>query len=437
MKLKNYLWSLLACAALTFVAVGCSDDDDEVTPQPEPQPQPELTFKLEAQNVTGTTADLKVTPSAADKTYATDVLLAATLDKEGADKVIEMTLQMAKPEDLMKGTQSFKAEELKPETEYVLFAVGIENGKATSKLATTRFTTATVEPEPQPEPQTKGPVVELIGKAGNRVGEQTHSDMTVTSKCTSQDAVWAGLSIFDTPTIENHLKENNLTIEDFMKQNENNPDVVTKYSKEWLDIFNMKDSRYPDGLGLSLSSLPQSTEFWLILDARNAEGRTVVVSKASTTEPVQGDVKVINTAQFKELIWDYDANPTFKYAGTQPMVIDFFATWCGPCMKFGPTYKKLAGEYLGDIIFYQIDVDQNYDPFAAMANIGNPNGNIPFFAFVSAEGDLNFLVGAYPEDYFRNCLDDYCLGSSKKAVVPFAAGSIVESSYAAQVVMAK
>ena len=157
------LWSLLAVLAIS--TVGCSDDDEVVAPEPQPEPGVEMTFTLEASNITATTADLKVTPSVETQTYAASTLPAAMLDKAGEDAVINAAIKMVKPEELVKGELSFKAEELKPETEYIIFAVGIENGKATTKLAYKRFTTLAEEAKPEvPQQNNEGKVVELTAE---------------------------------------------------------------------------------------------------------------------------------------------------------------------------------------------------------------------------------------------------------------------------------
>lgn len=43
----------------------------------------------------------------------------------------------------------------------------------------------------------------------------------------------------------------------------------------------------------------------------------------------------------------------------RPFVIDFSATWCGPCRLFAPTYHEVAEELGSKIDFYQVDVDDN------------------------------------------------------------------------------
>ena len=40
-----------------------------------------------------------------------------------------------------------------------------------------------------------------------------------------------------------------------------------------------------------------------------------------------------------------------------PVLVDFFATWCGPCQMIGPVLDKLSGEYEGKVKFAKLDID--------------------------------------------------------------------------------
>ena len=60
-------------------------------------------------------------------------------------------------------------------------------------------------------------------------------------------------------------------------------------------------------------------------------------------------VKVITDETFKAEVLE---------AGT-PILVDFFATWCGPCKMMAPVLDKLSAKYEGKIAFAKIDVDEN------------------------------------------------------------------------------
>ena len=46
---------------------------------------------------------------------------------------------------------------------------------------------------------------------------------------------------------------------------------------------------------------------------------------------------------------------------TEPVLVDFFATWCGPCKMMAPTIDEIAAEKAGQASVYKIDIDENMD----------------------------------------------------------------------------
>lgn len=71
------------------------------------------------------------------------------------------------------------------------------------------------------------------------------------------------------------------------------------------------------------------------------------------------NVVEINKETFLERIADVDTDPKgWKHLGDKPILVDFFATWCGPCKALSPILEEIAGEYADRIDVYKVDVDK-------------------------------------------------------------------------------
>ena len=78
--------------------------------------------------------------------------------------------------------------------------------------------------------------------------------------------------------------------------------------------------------------------------------------------------------------------------GDLPLVVDFWATWCGPCRMVGPIITKLAEKYDGKIAVGKCDVEEN-DDLAAEFGIRN----IPTILFFKNGEVVDKIVGAQSE----------------------------------------
>ncbi len=86
--------------------------------------------------------------------------------------------------------------------------------------------------------------------------------------------------------------------------------------------------------------------------------------------------------------------------GNLPLVVDFWATWCGPCRKIAPVIEELAGEYEGRIVVGKCDVEDN-DDIAIEYGVRN----IPTVLFFKNGELVDRLVGAHIKADYKEKID--------------------------------
>jgi len=95
-----------------------------------------------------------------------------------------------------------------------------------------------------------------------------------------------------------------------------------------------------------------------------------------------------------------DANWSSEVLGAEmPVVVDFWAPWCGPCRQLAPTIEKLAGELNGKVKIGKMNTDENQD---------TPGGlrisAIPTVLIFQGGKEVDRLVGVNPESKFKSAL---------------------------------
>jgi thioredoxin len=103
----------------------------------------------------------------------------------------------------------------------------------------------------------------------------------------------------------------------------------------------------------------------------------------------EGTTTLITKDRFLKEIWNYKDSPDeWKFLGTKPVIIDFYADWCGPCKIASPILEEVAQEYKGKIQVYKIDTEKERE-LAGVFGIQS----IPSFLYIPVEGKPVMMAG--------------------------------------------
>jgi thioredoxin 1 len=129
----------------------------------------------------------------------------------------------------------------------------------------------------------------------------------------------------------------------------------------------------------------------------------MIVSSAAIAQKTN-NVQIIelNAQTFKQKVWNFNKDKSFKRVGNLPIILDFHATWCGPCKMLAPHLQAIQNKYNGKLIVYKIDVDQE----PALAQRFNVQA-MPTIVFMATKEKYKSELGYRDYNEFEKLVQTY------------------------------
>jgi thioredoxin len=112
-------------------------------------------------------------------------------------------------------------------------------------------------------------------------------------------------------------------------------------------------------------------------------------------------IEHLTKESFLNKIFNFEQNKEWKFEGSKPCIIDFYADWCGPCKMVAPVLEDLAKDFEGKIDVYKVNTEEELELASAFGI-----RSIPSFLFVPAEGQPQMAMGALPKETFIKAFKD-------------------------------
>ena len=107
---------------------------------------------------------------------------------------------------------------------------------------------------------------------------------------------------------------------------------------------------------------------------------------------------------FIKKVFDFETNKEWKFKGSKPCIIDFYANWCSPCKMVAPVLEELSKEYEGKIDIYKVDTEDQQE-LAGIFGIRS----IPSLLFCPMEEQPQMAQGAMPKNSFIQVINEVLL----------------------------
>lgn len=104
---------------------------------------------------------------------------------------------------------------------------------------------------------------------------------------------------------------------------------------------------------------------------------------------------------FKQKIFNYETNKEWKFEGSTPAIIDFYADWCAPCKVVAPILEELKEEYGDKLDIFKVNTEEQRE-LSSVFGIQS----IPSLLFIPREGQPQMAMGALPKETFKQAISE-------------------------------
>lgn len=139
----------------------------------------------------------------------------------------------------------------------------------------------------------------------------------------------------------------------------------------------------------------------------NTEKNTTSNNMANNNKEAksEGSVAVyLNDETFREKVFNYTENKDWKYEGTKPAIIDFYADWCAPCRELSPILEEVAREYGDKIILYKVDTVKEKELAEKLGVTA-----LPTLLYIPVDGKPQVRMGMAPKESLKQAIDEILL----------------------------